>query len=208
MIKAIETKYNGYLFRSRTEAKWAYFFNKLGVEYQYENEGYQLSNGDWYLPDFYLPKHDLFIEIKGAEPSQQEFDKCTYLADGLDKIVIMAIGSPDNFNALTFYGYRVPKCGSDKYFYDYYYTNNIGNDSFVGHGIEAGFDHDVSGAQNQRIDKINKLRHSHSKSRDFRFILPDCIKGVVFKDYQKIIGLHDDYSYLLSIAESTKSYRF
>ena len=57
MIKAIETKYNGYNFRSRTEAKWAYVFDKLNIKYLYENEGYELENGDWYLPDFYLPKH-------------------------------------------------------------------------------------------------------------------------------------------------------
>ena len=53
MIKAIETKYNGYGFRSRTEAKWAYVFDKLNIKYLYENEGYELENGDWYLPDFY-----------------------------------------------------------------------------------------------------------------------------------------------------------
>ena len=51
MIKAIETKYNGYGFRSRTEAKWAYVFDKLNIKYLYENEGYELENGDWYLPD-------------------------------------------------------------------------------------------------------------------------------------------------------------
>ena len=39
MIKAIETKYNGYKFRSRTEAKWAYVFDKLNIKYLYENEG-------------------------------------------------------------------------------------------------------------------------------------------------------------------------
>ena len=66
MIKAIETKYNGYSFRSRTEAKWAYVFDKLNIKYLYENEGYELENGDWYLPDFYLPNHGFFIEIKGS----------------------------------------------------------------------------------------------------------------------------------------------
>lgn len=37
-IKPIETIYNGYRFRSRLEARWAVFFDALGVEYQYEPE--------------------------------------------------------------------------------------------------------------------------------------------------------------------------
>ena len=78
MIKAIETKYNGYSFRSRTEAKWAYVFDKLNIKYLYENEGYELENGDWYLPDFYLPNHGFFIEIKGTTPNQTELDRCSF----------------------------------------------------------------------------------------------------------------------------------
>ena len=31
LIKAIETEYNGYKFRSRLEARWAVFFDALGV---------------------------------------------------------------------------------------------------------------------------------------------------------------------------------
>ena len=52
MIQAIETEYNGYRFRSRLEARWAVFFDALGVRYEYEPEGFRLPGGDWYLPDF------------------------------------------------------------------------------------------------------------------------------------------------------------
>ena len=52
MIKAIETRYKGYRFRSRLEARWAVFFDALGLEWEYEPEGYELSDGSWYLPDF------------------------------------------------------------------------------------------------------------------------------------------------------------
>ena len=31
-IKAIETIYNGYKFRSRLEARWAVFFDEAGIE--------------------------------------------------------------------------------------------------------------------------------------------------------------------------------
>ena len=70
-IKAIQTKYKGYLFRSRLEARWAVFFDCCGVEYEYEPEGYDLGNGLMYLPDFLLhgvdgrDGGDLYVEVKG-----------------------------------------------------------------------------------------------------------------------------------------------
>lgn len=70
-IKAIQTEYKGYLFRSRLEARWAVFFDFCGVEYEYEPEGYDLGNGLTYLPDFLLHGGDeracgdLYVEVKG-----------------------------------------------------------------------------------------------------------------------------------------------
>ncbi len=52
MIKAIDTSYKGYYFRSRLEARWAVFFDHLEIKYEYEPEGYILSTGERYLPDF------------------------------------------------------------------------------------------------------------------------------------------------------------
>lgn len=64
-MKAIETEYNGYRFRSRLEARWAVFFDALGIRYEYEPEGYVLSDGSKYLPDFYLPDFKYYAEVKG-----------------------------------------------------------------------------------------------------------------------------------------------
>lgn len=63
-IKAIETNYNGYRFRSRLEARWAVFFDSLGVPYEYEKEGFNLGEAGWYLPDFWLPEQNCWVEIK------------------------------------------------------------------------------------------------------------------------------------------------
>lgn len=63
-FKAIQTEYNGYLFRSRLEARWAVFFDYLGIEYEYEPEGIVLSSGSHYLPDFYLPDFKCYFEVK------------------------------------------------------------------------------------------------------------------------------------------------
>ena len=51
-MKAIQTRYNGYLFRSRLEARWAVFFKSLGMKWEYEPEGFDLGDGVYYLPDF------------------------------------------------------------------------------------------------------------------------------------------------------------
>ena len=53
-LKAIETEYKGYRFRSRLEARWAVFFDACGVKWEYEPEGYDLGDGTYYLPDFLL----------------------------------------------------------------------------------------------------------------------------------------------------------
>ena len=74
-IKPIETIYNGYKFRSRLEARWAVFFDAMGIEYQYEPQGYDLGDGYYYLPDFYMPKYDVWVEIKGKKLTWEEREK-------------------------------------------------------------------------------------------------------------------------------------
>lgn len=51
-MKAIETEYRGYRFRSRLEARWAVFFDALSLPWEYEPEGFELGCGRRYLPDF------------------------------------------------------------------------------------------------------------------------------------------------------------
>lgn len=92
----IETHYNGYRFRSRLEARWAVFLSVLGVKYEYEHEGYVLSNGDWYLPDFWLPELDCFVEIKPTdiEYGCNEWEKAKTLSADTRKCVIVCCGTP------------------------------------------------------------------------------------------------------------------
>jgi hypothetical protein len=44
-MKAIKTKYGGYTFRSRLEARWAAFFDAFGLKWTYEPEGFVLNDG-------------------------------------------------------------------------------------------------------------------------------------------------------------------
>jgi hypothetical protein len=78
-LRAIETHYNNYRFRSRTEARWAVFYDTLGIKYEYEKEGFDLD-GVWYLPDFWLPEQQCWIEIKGQEPTAEEVQKADLLS--------------------------------------------------------------------------------------------------------------------------------
>ena len=78
-IKAIETVYGGYRFRSRLEARWAVFFDALGIKYEYEKEGFDLGELGWYLPDFFLPESRWFIEVKGSLEDKDGIAKARYL---------------------------------------------------------------------------------------------------------------------------------
>jgi len=74
MIKAIETHWKGYRFRSRLEARWAVFFEELGWKWKYEHQGYNIG---WEQPAKWLPDFEVqipqsfgmnvhaYVEVKG-----------------------------------------------------------------------------------------------------------------------------------------------
>jgi hypothetical protein len=92
MIKAIPTVYKGIEFRSKLEAQWAATLDVLEVPWLYEVEGYQLSDGTRYLPDFYLPDSDQFFEVKGVM-TDKDMHKIEQLSKDSGKDVV--IGYPD-----------------------------------------------------------------------------------------------------------------
>lgn len=64
-MRAIETAYGGYRFRSRIEARWAKFFTRLALDWEYEPQGFLVGDPPRpYLPDFLLPRNRLYLEIK------------------------------------------------------------------------------------------------------------------------------------------------
>jgi hypothetical protein len=78
-LLAITTEYKGYKFRSRLEARWAVFFDALGIEWEYEVEGFILPNGQKYLPDFWLPILECYAEVKPKLFTKKEYTKCSLL---------------------------------------------------------------------------------------------------------------------------------
>lgn len=93
-LKAIETEYKSHRFRSRCEARWAIFLDGLGINWEYEKEGFDLD-GLWYLPDFWVPFWNAFIEVKGGQPSSDEIEKAVRLAKASQSDVYIVIGNPD-----------------------------------------------------------------------------------------------------------------
>lgn len=97
-VKPIETEYNGYRFRSRLEARWAVFFDAAGIPYQYEPEGFVLSDGTYYLPDFYLPWFHAYVEIKPSAMDSKDREiaikKCERLFQKDSVVVLFCEGDP------------------------------------------------------------------------------------------------------------------
>jgi hypothetical protein len=70
-VRAIETTYRGYKFRSRLEARYAVLFDTLGFDWSYEAEGFELESGR-YLPDFHIADVPFWLEVKGEIPTVRE----------------------------------------------------------------------------------------------------------------------------------------
>lgn len=92
-IKAIETRYLGCRFRSRLEARWAYFFNALAIRFEYEKEGFSLPSGP-YLPDFWLPDLELWLEVKGERAPETQVSLVKELADHTGHAAVLWQGLP------------------------------------------------------------------------------------------------------------------
>jgi hypothetical protein len=97
MIKAIETRYKGYRFRSRLEARWAVFFDHLGLRWQFEPEGFDLTERGlgYYLPDFFLPDLNYWIEVKPDNfDDEVAYKKLAYVTQATKSQGLVVAGEP------------------------------------------------------------------------------------------------------------------
>lgn len=109
-MKALNTPYRGFLFRSRLEARWAYFWDQMGVEWEYEAEAYDLGDIR-YLPDFRLPTRRLWVEIKGEVRDDQAglrfIKQCSALAAQSACPVVLCFHDPYDVRCAVFRGDRM-----------------------------------------------------------------------------------------------------
>lgn len=87
--------HNEHHFRSITEARWAVFFEVLKIPYDYEKEIFKLEDGLYYLPDFWLPEQNIWVEIKGELPKEKEKYKAVKLYEITKQPVYILSGFPD-----------------------------------------------------------------------------------------------------------------
>lgn len=99
-MKAIKTTYLGTVYRSRIEARWAIFLDEMGINFEYEKEGFELKDGTPYLPDFYLPEENYYLEIKGTKYSDKESSKASLLAEESETVVFILFGGIPNYRKI------------------------------------------------------------------------------------------------------------
>ena len=103
MIKAKPTVYKNIQFRSRLEAKWAIFFDEMGITYRYEPGIYKVPiNGYFmkYCPDFALLnvktqqeiRQPLYVEVKGVNHYREIYEN--------DRKILESFGSSNSLIVL------------------------------------------------------------------------------------------------------------
>ena len=66
MAKSKKVVYKSYHFSSSLEARWAVFFDALGIPWEYKKEGRDLGETGGYQPDFWLPQQEIYIDVRPA----------------------------------------------------------------------------------------------------------------------------------------------
>jgi hypothetical protein len=98
-IDALPTLHRDVTYRSRTEARWAVFFDALDLIHYYEAAEIGLSTGESYLPDFFLPELDAYFEVKPSSDAvvTAECRKARILSkDRPGQRVWLAMGAPSS----------------------------------------------------------------------------------------------------------------
>lgn len=94
-MKSKHTFYNGYEFRSRTEARWAVYFDARNIKYEYEPEDYLTEYGR-YLPDFWLPEYQVYAEVKYKEGfTMRDIRRCYDLTRMTNRGLLLLDGQPE-----------------------------------------------------------------------------------------------------------------
>lgn len=96
--------YNGKMFRSSWEGLLANYFDIKGIEWEFENYHFKTPFG-YYIPDFYIPKENKMIEVKGyfREVSKMKFE--WFVKNYSDKYNIKLM-MKEEFEDLGFYYHR------------------------------------------------------------------------------------------------------
>lgn len=95
-VSHIPTWYRGIRYRSRTEARWAFFFDRVAIPHQHEEQPYGVD-GSGFLPDFRLPDRGIDVEVKRDKFTIDGMTQRLYqaYAEGTGRPLLVVIGWPD-----------------------------------------------------------------------------------------------------------------
>jgi hypothetical protein len=118
--RSIATQYNSTTFASLVEARWAFVFDHLDINWSYESHMVsgasfehllpeQRAGKKFYKPDFFLRDFHTAIEIKGTTPSLAEKRLCIAYAKEFGPIILLYGGSGggDQTKHLFSYGEQI-----------------------------------------------------------------------------------------------------
>jgi len=104
-MDAKPTLYRGVTYRSRTEARWAVFFDSLALKHEYEPCYFAEAWGT-YTPDFYIHRDDeldigpLWVEVKGFPPTSIERRRLRTVCQRVHCEGLLLIGQPNEEGAM------------------------------------------------------------------------------------------------------------
>lgn len=94
-------KYNHTYFRSTWETKVAKWLDEHNIIWEYETKNclFELNNGKHYIVDFYLPKENKFIEVKGFW-NKSSIEKCQQFINkhGINSLIVIDESNINNIN--------------------------------------------------------------------------------------------------------------
>jgi hypothetical protein len=122
-MKALDTEWNGYKFRSALEARWAAYFDKKNWVYVYEPQAYYISEvKSGYLPDFIV--EGIYTEIKPFEPQGIDREKIIYLTKH-NGIAYLKVGDPGSGFERLFVWYNWPIIRRDEEILSYSQLSSV-----------------------------------------------------------------------------------
>ncbi|MGW6743751.1 hypothetical protein ACWGDX_24035 [Streptomyces sp. NPDC055025] len=128
-IQLADTPYASCRFRTRLEARWAVFFDTLGIRWEYEPQGFDLIplpeselqrladeqfrdprpedtlHLGHYLPSFWLPGQKAWFDVVRDEPNEGEWLNFFRFNDLTDQRAFVAVGSIPDPSTIEEYGH-------------------------------------------------------------------------------------------------------
>lgn len=82
------------VYRSKLEAIYGGLFEAAGIDFTFEPKLFQTNSG-YYLPDFYIHRYDIFLEIKPKKPSVKEWAKLHSVSNQVGRPALFLCGRPE-----------------------------------------------------------------------------------------------------------------